>query len=78
MDIQVLDSDRFVKKGGKIEVLSPIDRSKPIELLSDDAIIDALTRSNKLRELAIEYNYIFIRDKYKSDLDYLKYCKSYG
>ena len=39
MDIQVLDSDRFVKKGGKIEVLSPIDRNKPIELLSDVVIM---------------------------------------
>jgi len=78
MDIQVLDSNRFVKKGGKVQVLPPIDRSKPIEILSDDIIIEALMRSNELRDLAIEYKYIFIRDKYKADLDYLKYCKSYG
>ncbi len=78
MDIQILESDRFVKKGDKMQVLSPIDRSKPTEILSDDIIIEALMRSNKLRELAIEYQYIFMRDKYKADLDYLKYCKSYG
>ncbi len=78
MNIQVLDSSRFVKKGGKMQVLPPIDRSKPTEILSDDIIIEALMRSDKLRELAIEYQYIFMRDKYKADLDYLKYCKSYG
>jgi len=78
MDIQILESEKFIIKGGKVQVLPPVDRSKPSEILSDSIIIDALTRSNKLRELAIEYQYIFMRDKLKSDREYLNYCKSYG
>lgn len=76
MDIQILEGDRFTRKGGKIEILLPGEEKRPIHIIPDDQLIDALIRRKTLRDKALEYEYIFMRNR--NDIDYLNYCKSYG